>query len=109
MVNNTKKALVFSQLTFLATFGSLKQLWAYMRGLVTDPSRVRRSDKGNPHLCKQVYPVIKVIYPDSKVEKVEKSCSDGTLGCVECKQDFFKHLVSNSNTVRVNREEEPPC
>ena len=59
-------------------------------GMVTDPARKRREDKGNPEVC-PVYFYHKLL-KNPQVEKVAHECRNALRGCVECKQEMAGHL-----------------
>lgn len=68
-----------------------------IRGMKTDPARVRRTDPGNPDRC----PVwqFHVVYSDEKTrEWVKKGCCSAGIGCLECKQPIIDAII---------REQEP--
>ena len=49
----------------------------------TDPARVRKTDPGNPDVCRvcQYYKY----FNESECDEVVSGCRAGTSGCVECK------------------------
>ena len=59
--------------------------------MITDPARIRRTDKGNPERC----PVWSLhrIFSDDKTQKwADAGCRQATIGCVECKQELAKAI-----------------
>lgn len=56
-----------------------------VRGMMTDPARKRRYDKGNPDVC-PVFDHHKLFSPPEVVERVNRECRTGELGCVDCKK-----------------------
>ena len=66
---------------------------AKVRQMVTDPARVRRTDKGHPNVC-SVFDYHKVFTPE-RVEEIEQECRTAGIGCVECK----KILAQSLNTL----------
>lgn len=59
--------------------------------MVTDPARVRKTDKGHPDVC-SVYSYHKIFTKD-KVAQIECDCIDAAIGCRDCK----KILADNIN------------
>lgn len=59
-----------------------------IRGMPTDPARVRRTDKGNPEKC----PVWQLhqVYVDTSTKKwVQQGCVTAGIGCLECKKPLI--------------------
>jgi tryptophanyl-tRNA synthetase len=64
-----------------------------LRGMATDPARVRRSDPGDPDKC-PVYDFHKV-YTDATVHRwVREGCTTAGIGCLECKQPVIDAIVA---------------
>ncbi len=61
------------------------EVWQKLRGAVTDPQRVKKTDPGNPEVC-LIYDYHKAFSPDEVVKKVEEGCRTAGIGCVECKK-----------------------
>lgn len=60
-------------------------------GMMTDPARKRRWDKGNPDVC-PVFDFHKIFSPPEVVERVNRECRTAEIGCVECKKLMVGHL-----------------
>lgn len=60
-------------------------------GMVTDPARKRRTDKGNPDVC-PVFDFHKIFSPTEVIERVNRECRTAEIGCVECKKLMAGHL-----------------
>ena len=63
-----------------------------IRTMITDPQRVKKTDKGNPNIC-GVYSYHKLFSDKAENEELCMSCKNATIGCVACK----KHLATNLN------------
>jgi tryptophanyl-tRNA synthetase len=59
-------------------------IWQKVRMAKTDPARIKKTDPGHPDVC-IIFDYHKAFNPD-EVEKIEKECKAGTIGCVECKK-----------------------
>lgn len=70
--------------------------------MVTDPARVRRSDKGHPEVC-SVFDYHKVFTP-SKTKEIDKGCREATLGCVQCKKMLAASLNELLEPMRERRK-----
>jgi len=55
-----------------------------LRGMVTDPQKVRRNDPGRPEVC-PVFALHKALVEADVVAEVDAGCRSGALGCVDCK------------------------
>ena len=62
-----------------------EEVWQKLRGAVTDPQRVRKSDPGNPEVC-LIYDYHKAFSDEETINKVEEGCRTAGIGCVECKK-----------------------
>ena len=55
-------------------------------GMVTDPARKRREDKGHPEVCPVYF--YHQLLKNTGVDKVAQECRNALRGCVECKQEM---------------------
>ncbi len=55
-----------------------------LKTMVTDPARIRRSDKGDPDKC-PVGDLHKVFSTPETLAKVYEGCRSAGIGCIECK------------------------
>ncbi|MGA8783262.1 MAG: tryptophan--tRNA ligase, partial [Terracidiphilus sp.] len=55
-----------------------------LKTMVTDPARVRRTDKGDPDKC-PVGDLHKLFSPPETLAKVYDGCRSAGIGCIECK------------------------
>ena len=55
-----------------------------LKTMVTDPARIRRTDKGNPDVC-PVFDLHKVFSTPETQQKVREGCTTASIGCIECK------------------------
>jgi tryptophanyl-tRNA synthetase len=55
-----------------------------LKTMVTDPARIRRSDKGDPDKC-PVGDLHKLFSPPEILAKVYEGCRSAGIGCIECK------------------------
>jgi tryptophanyl-tRNA synthetase len=70
--------------------------------MITDPARVKRSDKGHPEVC-NVHAYYEVFFPDKKIE-VEEGCCSASLGCTDCKKMLAAELVKKLSPFACARE-----
>jgi tryptophanyl-tRNA synthetase len=63
-----------------------------LKTMVTDPARVRRTDKGNPDLC-PVYDFHKIFSTDSTIKQIDIDCRTAAIGCIDCKKQVGDAMV----------------
>jgi len=56
-----------------------------LKTMVTDPARVRRTDKGNPDVC-PVYDFHEILSSQTVQEQVDQDCRTAAIGCIDCKK-----------------------
>jgi len=59
-------------------------LRAKLKTMVTDPARIRRTDKGDPDKC-PVGDLHKIFSSAETMAKVNEGCRSAGIGCIECK------------------------
>ena len=64
-----------------------------LKTMVTDPARIRRTDKGNPDIC-PVFTLHKPISARPVIDQVNKECRTATIGCIDCKKLLADGLVT---------------
>jgi tryptophanyl-tRNA synthetase len=72
-----------------------------VRGMLTDPNKIRRHDPGNPDIC----PVFKLqkIVNAARVPAIREECMSGALGCVDCKSECAERLNDYMQPIRERR------
>jgi tryptophanyl-tRNA synthetase len=80
-----------------------------LKTMVTDPARVRRTDKGNPDVC-PVGDLHKIFSSQETMAKVNDGCRSAGIGCIECKGWAADALVKILNPMQERRKkyEEKP-
>jgi tryptophanyl-tRNA synthetase len=71
--------------------------------MITDPGRVKRTDKGNPDVC--VAYAYHKIFNKSASDDISKKCRAAEIGCVECKKGLAKIIVDKTEPIRARREQ----
>lgn len=75
---------------------------------VTDPSRIRKDDKGNPDICMVAY--YHNLFSKGEVETICEECKAGKRGCVVCKKQLIQNIIKELEPIRQKRryyEERP--
>lgn len=74
-----------------------------IRGMLTDPQKVRKNDPGRPEIC----PVFALhrLGNEPRVPWIEEQCRSGALGCVPCKGELAENLNGWLAPLRARRAE----
>jgi tryptophanyl-tRNA synthetase len=56
-----------------------------LKTMVTDPARVKRTDKGNPDIC-PVFDFHKIFSSPQTIAQVDRDCRSAGIGCIDCKK-----------------------
>jgi tryptophanyl-tRNA synthetase len=75
-----------------------------VKGMVTDPARLRRTDPGNPDIC-NVFTMHKLFSPQEEVDMINVECRKAGIGCVDCKLRFANNLNKHLEPFRAKRAE----
>jgi tryptophanyl-tRNA synthetase len=65
-----------------------------LKTMVTDPARVRRTDKGNPDVC-PVYDFHKIFSSNQVMNQVNTDCRTAAIGCIDCKRQVANAMVKH--------------
>jgi tryptophanyl-tRNA synthetase len=63
-----------------------------LKTMVTDPARIRRTDKGNPDVC-PVYDFHKIFSSQNVIKQVDTDCRTAAIGCIDCKRQVADAMV----------------
>ncbi len=80
-----------------------------LKTMVTDPARIRRSDKGNPDVC-PVGDLHKIFSSRETMAKVNEGCRSAGIGCIECKgwaADALVNVLAPMQERRKKYEDNP--
>ena len=70
-----------------------------IRTMQTDPSRVRRSDPGEPERC-PVWQFHQIYSDDSVRQWVQDGCRSAGMGCLDCKQPVIEGVLKEQEPMR---------
>jgi len=79
------------------------ELRARVRQMITDPQRVKRTDKGDPAVC-TVYTFHKIFNLAETVE-IAGQCQSAGIGCVDCKKRLAERMVNSLADIYIKRAE----
>lgn len=71
-----------------------------VKSMITDPARIRVSDKGHPDIC-GVFALFNCFPHHFEKYDIEKECKEGKLPCVKCKQWLYTAILED---LRENHE-----
>ncbi len=71
---------------------SPKEVEQKIRTMMTDPARVKRTDKGDPELS-PVFQLHKVFSSKEEQDEVAEGCRTAGIGCLDCKKVLIKNLL----------------
>ncbi len=70
-----------------------------VKGMTTDPARVRRTDPGTPEKC-PVWELHKLYSSDETRAWVQQGCTTAGIGCIECKMPVIEKIVADATQMR---------
>ena len=70
---------------------TLEEIQPKVRGMFTDPARLRKSDPGNPDVC-NLFPYHEIMTDPALCAEIREGCTSARLGCVDCKKIFMESL-----------------
>jgi tryptophanyl-tRNA synthetase len=82
---------------------SSEEVMERVRSMVTDPSKIRKSDPGHPEIC-TVHAFHRAFNPEG-AEEICDACRAGRLGCVEDKRNLGALLNIFLDPIRARRQE----
>ena len=62
-----------------------------IQGMLTEPSRLRKTDPGDPQKC-NLFPYHELLSSSEEQEEIVHGCTHASMGCVQCKKLFVQNL-----------------
>jgi tryptophanyl-tRNA synthetase len=82
---------------------SAESMWEKLRTMITDPSREKRRDPGDPGKC-PVWDIHKVFNPDeSERAEIDNGCRTAGIGCIDCKKMLNTHIAEMMEPIHERR------
>jgi len=75
-----------------------------IRTMITDPARVKKTDKGDPELS-PVYQLHKIFSSKEEQEEVAGGCRTAGIGCIDCKKILIKNVFKVMEPIWTKRNE----
>ena len=82
---------------------SEEEITKKIMGAVTDPSRIKKDDKGHPDICMVSY-YHKLFSSEEECKTVCEECREGKRGCVACKKQLAKNAAEFLKPMREKRK-----
>jgi tryptophanyl-tRNA synthetase len=70
-----------------------------IKGMQTDPARVRRTDPGTPEKC-PVWDLHRIYSSDETRAWVRQGCTTAGIGCIECKKPVIERVTEDAIRMR---------
>ena len=83
---------------------SPKEVDQKIRTMVTDPARVKKTDKGDPELS-PVYQLHKIFSSKEEQEEVAAGCRTAGIGCIDCKKILIRNVYKVMEPIWAKRNE----
>jgi len=74
-----------------------------IRGMPTDPARVRRTDPGDPQKC-PVWALHQTYTDDETHQWIQRECKTAGIGCVDCKQPLIDAVLAEQKLIQERAE-----
>lgn len=65
-----------------------------IKTMMTDPQRVRRTDRGDPKVC-PVYQLHRFFSSSSELQESSEGCKTASIGCIDCKKILIKNVSTH--------------
>lgn len=82
---------------------STKEIRSKVKGMFTDPKRIKLTDPGHPDVC-NVYSYYEVFAPQKKKE-VYEWCTKAQKGCTDCKSILADQLINELELIQEKRNQ----
>jgi tryptophanyl-tRNA synthetase len=69
-----------------------------LKTMVTDPARVKRTDKGNPDVC-PVFEFHKIFSAPATIAQIDRDCRTAAIGCIDCKKMVADAMVARMTPI----------
>jgi tryptophanyl-tRNA synthetase len=89
---------------FIGVLEEEGSVWEKLRTAVTDVSRVRRTDPGDPNIC-NIYTIHRAFSDNSLLIEIDKGCTTAGIGCIDCKKMLFENLKKELTPIREKARE----
>ncbi len=88
---------------YIALSDKPEVIWKKLSTAVTDPARIRRTDKGHPQKC-NLFSLHQFFSTPTQIKSLQKKCQGGTIGCLECKKILAENISKELAPIRKRRK-----
>jgi len=88
---------------YITMSASPQEVGEKVKMMITDPSRVKKTDPGNPDICSVCS--FHKIFTASEEEEIKTSCRNASIGCKQCKEKLMNSLNTFLAPIREKRAE----
>ncbi|MBT9130342.1 MAG: Tryptophan--tRNA ligase [candidate division WS2 bacterium] len=88
---------------------SFKEVRDRVMKMVTDPAKIRLTDRGHPQVC-TVFSFYNILAAPELIDQVKYECENGQIGCVACKErlsELVNRLIEPIREKRFELERNP--
>lgn len=89
---------------YIGVLENEESIWEKLRTAVTDVSRVRRKDPGNPEVC-NIYTIHRAFSENALLIDIDKGCQSADIGCIDCKKQLFENIKKELGPIRARAED----
>lgn len=101
-IDGKKMSKSYNNCIYLAD--SPEEVEQKIKTMMTDPQRIRRTDRGNPELS-PVFQLHKIFSTKEEQEEVAEGCRTAGIGCLDCKKILIKNLFTILEPIWKKRED----
>ncbi len=83
---------------------TLEEITPKVKGMLTDTSRERRKDPGNPDVC-NLFPYHILMSTKEQCDEIREGCTSASIGCVDCKKIFLESIENFLAPIHQKRSE----
>lgn len=73
-----------------------------VKSAITDPNKIKKDDPANPDVCMVYY--YHKLFSEDNLDTICKECKAGSRGCVKCKEELAKNIITKLAPVRQRRK-----
>ncbi len=99
-----EKKMSKSMNNYVSLMETDESLWEKLRGAVTDPARIKRTDPGNPEIC-NVFSLHKFFTSKEDIDMINTECRKAGIGCIDCKKILNKNIQAEIGPIRDKKME----
>lgn len=74
-----------------------------IKSAITDPKRIHPNDPGHPEVC-NIFQYHKAFANQDECNEIQKCCSQGSIGCVDCKKRLINIVNNFIDPIRQSRK-----